>query len=180
MIMSKKYSQNLAPIFFQLRSRHADEYRNLEEDYRQRHHRLREDHEQEIQNCIRQYFAKNNQEQPEDLSLHRHDPGTSGIANSMGGPLGPSAAVIAAGASGLHSAGASTSSFGQQSPMSVGPPNFVRIASPNFLMPPAPHLSQSSHSSTEDCSGCSNEVKHKLHVSKLLFGSERSDRSVYQ
>ena len=55
----------------QLRSRQADEYRNLEEDYRQRHQRLHESHELEIQNCIRRYFAKNNQEQPEDLSLHR-------------------------------------------------------------------------------------------------------------
>ena len=61
---------------FQLRSRQADEYRSLEEDYRQRHQRLHEAHEQEIQNCIRRYFAKNNQEQPEDLSLHR---GGSGI-----------------------------------------------------------------------------------------------------
>ena len=54
-----------------MRSRQADEYRNLEEDYRQRHQKLREDHEQEVQNCIRHYFAKNNQDQPEDLSLHR-------------------------------------------------------------------------------------------------------------
>ena len=44
-----------------MRSRQADEYRNLEEDYRQRHQKMREDHEQEIQACIRQYFAKNNQ-----------------------------------------------------------------------------------------------------------------------
>lgn len=58
----------------QLRSRQADEYRNLEEDYRQRHQRLHEAHEQEIQSCIRRYFAKNNPEQPEDLSLHRHEP----------------------------------------------------------------------------------------------------------
>ena len=55
-----------------MRSRQADEYRNLEEDFRQRHQRLHEAHEQEIQNCIRRYFAKNNQDQPEDLSLHRH------------------------------------------------------------------------------------------------------------
>ena len=65
----------------QLRSRQADEYRNLEEDYRQRHQKLREDHEQEIQNCIRQYFAKNNQDQPEDLSLHRQHEYSS-VANS--------------------------------------------------------------------------------------------------
>ena len=72
-----EYSNNkICKFTFQLRSRQADEYRSLEEDYRQRHQRLHEAHEQEIQNCIRRYFAKNNQEQPEDLSLHR---GGSGI-----------------------------------------------------------------------------------------------------
>ena len=45
---------------FQLRSRQADEYRNLEEDYRQRHQRLQDAHEKEIENCIRRYFAKGN------------------------------------------------------------------------------------------------------------------------
>jgi len=43
-----------------LRSRQADEYRNLEEDYRQRHQRLQDAHEKEIENCIRRYFAKGN------------------------------------------------------------------------------------------------------------------------
>ena len=50
----------------------------------------------------------------------------------------------------------------------AGPP-LVTLASSNFLMPPPPNQSQSSHSSTEDCSGCSNEVRHKLHVRQLFF-----------
>ena len=110
----------------QLRSRQADEYRNLEEDFRQRHQRLHEAHEQEIQNCIRRYFTKHNQDQPEDLSLHRH-----------------------ASSSDVHQ------NLVQHQPL-------VTLASPNFLMPPAPPQSQSSHSSTEDCSGISYAVKHKL------------------
>jgi len=138
-----------------LRSRQADEYRNLEEDYRQRHQKLREDHEQEVQNCIRHYFAKNNQDQPEDLSLHRQHGDYS--TNSSGANSFSSHANSTSGFS-LQMAAAAASGGANQ----AAPP-LVTLASSNFLMPPPPNQSQSSHSSTEDCSGCSNEVKHKLH-----------------
>jgi len=140
-----------------LRSRQADDYRNLEEEFRQRNQKLREDHEQEIQNCIRQYFAKNNQDQPEDLSLHRQHAaeysGSSSGANSFSSQANLSQSGFA-----LQMAAAQASVSGQ----AAGPP-LVTLASSNFLMPPPPNQSQSSHSSTEDCSGCSNEVRHKLH-----------------
>jgi len=134
-----------------LRSRQADEYRSLEEDYRQRHQRLHEAHEQEIQNCIRRYFAKNNQEQPEDLSLHRGVPTLTPL------PSAPDSAQSSQFGSppllGGHLGGQHTPSSSQQLP----------IVTLDLLMPPPASLGGlSSHSSNEDCSGCSYAVKHKL------------------
>ena len=126
---------NFTMFLSQLKSRQDDEYRNLEEDFRQRRQRLHEAHEQEIQNCIRRYFTKH-QDQPEDLSLHRHASSSDVYQNLVQ----------------------------QHQPL-------VTLASPNFLMPPAPPQSQSSHSSTEDCSGISYAVKHKLQVISRFFSS---------
>ena len=149
------FLKNLPSIhIFQLRSRQADEYRSLEEDYRQRHQRLHEAHEQEIQNCIRRYFAKNNQEQPEDLSLHRGVPTLTPL------PSAPDSAQSSQFGSppllGGHLGGQHTPSSSQQLPI-------VTLAASNLLMPPPASLGGlSSHSSNEDCSGCSYAVKHKL------------------
>jgi len=144
-----------------LRSRQADDYRNLEEEFRQRNQKLREDHEQEIQNCIRQYFAKNNQDQPEDLSLHRQHAAeystSSSGANSFSSHANSSSGFA------LQMAAAQASVSGQTAgPGQVAGPPLVTLASSNFLMPPPPNQSQSSHSSNEDI-GCSNEVRLKLH-----------------
>ena len=131
-----------------MRSRQADEYRSLEEEFRQQHQKMREKHEQEIQCCIRQYFAKSNQDQPEDLSLHRT---STDIAQASAGLMSNVKSMATHPANQLFG--------GASQPM-------VTLASNNFLMPPVPTQQSSSHSSTEDCSsGCSYEVKHKLHVS---------------
>ena len=56
----------------------------------------------------------------------------------------------------------------------VAPPGIV--APSNLLMPPVPRQSQSSHSSTEDCSGCSYEVKHKLQEHLIQRHNRQSRR----